>query len=589
MLRVQNEELAQERRTLAQTHDRYVALYDFGPIPYVTLTSQGIIEEINLTGCKMLGTERSRIMGFPLLSFIFPPDRRKLIDHLMRCRRGAATMQAELRLLTRQGAVVPAQLSSTRAPSMDGRGVSFRTAITDLTELKVVEEERNQLIIQEQAARAANQAKDEFLAMVSHELRTPLSAVLLWSRLLSSGKIKDAEREEAIGAIEHSAKAQQQLIDDLLDVSRALSGKLRLEMHETQISPAIEAAIEAVRPMALAKGVRLKSRLQETGLVRADLDRMQQVVWNLVTNAVKFTARGGTVEVRLHQAGEFIEISVKDTGRGILPDFLPYVFDRFRQYEEGSTRGYGGLGLGLAIAKQLVEAHGGTIHAQSAGRGKGSLFTTLLPLVTSVPPLDEPMEEAKKEQEQGGQGGAEDEQSPLACAPAREGGLRGIHVVLAEDEPLTRHVIERVLQQAGARVTAVASAREAREVLASFIAPPAPPRPSPLPESQGGAGDGNPTQAKVVLISDIAMPEEDGLQLIRSVRQMEARGGQGGERQHSKPIPAASLSALVTDGDRDASLAAGFQMHVAKPIEPDDLVNIVADLAGRRRVASTEW
>ena len=431
-----------------------------------------------------------------------------------------------------------------------GGFLGFAKVCRDLTERRLAEERQQKLLEQEKLARweaeKAMRVRDEFLAIVSHELRTPLTAVLLWARLLRTGAVKERERNRALETIEQSAEAQRQLIEDLPDISRITSGKLRLNVRDVEPGPVVHAAVEAVRPMADAKGVRIETSLGPAagtvgaGTVRADPDRLQQVVWNLVNNAVKFTARGGRVRVALARTDDALRVTVSDTGKGIDPCFLPEVFDVFRQADAGLTREHGGLGLGLSISKRLVEMHGGTIRAESAGEGRGATFTVELPLA-----------EAEAERPGGPPAGAAAvaaaEGVPFTPSPV----LQGVRVLLVEDELHTRAVVQWLLEQCGADVTSFDAAAQALDALRG-----APPE-CPFD----------------VLVSDIAMPGQDGYELIRQVRAMEQECGA------PRPLAAAALTAYARDADRGVALEAGFQTHLPKPVEPQALVQAVAALA----------
>jgi signal transduction histidine kinase len=383
-----------------------------------------------------------------------------------------------------------------------------------------------------QEAEEANRMKDEFLATLSHELRTPLNAMLGWAQVLRMGKLDPAASARALETIERNARAQAQLIADLLDVSRIITGKLRLDFQPVELRRIVDAALDSVRPAADAKGIRLGVSLGPLASpVLGDADRLQQVIWNLLSNAIKFTPRDGAVEVRLRQNGASAEVRVSDTGAGIRPDFLPYVFDRFRQAESTITRSHGGLGLGLSIVRHLVELHGGTVEVQSEGEGKGATFSVLLPVRPAV--AETPVLVESKAAE--------------ASPWGRTELLRGLCVLVVEDEEDTRELLITALEQCGAEVLAAASTAEALARL-----------------------DERPPD---VLVSDLAMPDEDGYALIRKVR---ARPAERGGR-----VPAAALTAYARAEDRVRSLAAGFQMHVPKPIDPAGLVSMVAALAGR--------
>ena len=541
-VRAQNEQLLEVKRSLEQSRDRYADLYDFAPIAYITLNIDGVVKEINLTGTTLLDHERSHIIGMPFASYVHDKDRSLFFAHLRRCRGGAAEskegVRSEMRLVSRKRRVFPAELFSRAWP--DGP-VAYQTVISDLTEQKTIEEEKRQLILREQAARAAAEAKDEFLAVVSHELRTPLTAILLWAKLLRSGHVTANQEEVALAAIEHSASAQEQLIEDLLDISRLVSGRLRLEIREADIVGVIQEALDTVRPAAELKGVQLASDFgSQLGTARIDPDRIRQVVWNLVHNAVKFTPAGGRVTLALHRSRSALTISVNDTGRGIAREFLPHVFERFRQADAGSTRTHGGLGLGLAIAKQLVELHGGTIQVESAGNGKGAAFTVELPTATSISRPAKASQEPRRAAVEN-----------FVARPV----LRDARILLVDDDPYTRDVVAWLLEQCSAKVTTVDSARAALAEIERM--PQAPAQGQPLPFH--------------LIISDIAMPDQDGYELIRQVRKLESARG-------AAPVPAIALTAYVRERHREQALAAGFAEYIPKPIDPDKLIEAAVRL-----------
>jgi signal transduction histidine kinase/CheY-like chemotaxis protein len=385
----------------------------------------------------------------------------------------------------------------------------------------------------EQRARAtadeANRLKDEFLATVSHELRTPLNAILGWSRMISTGLVDEARRTRALETIDRNAVAMAQLIEDLLDVSRIISGKMRLEIETLDLTKVVEAAIDSIRPAALAKEIVIRSMLEPApGPVLGDPNRMQQVVWNLLSNAVKFTPRGGRVEVLLRRVGSHAELCVSDTGAGIAAEFVPHVFDRFRQADGKITRAHGGLGLGLAITRQLVELHGGSVQATSEGVGHGAVFTVRLP-VSAMRPV----------------GSELNPRTSTGAHPKVHVELRGLRLLAVDDDEDSRRLLQSVLETAGASVTLASSVDEAMEAFDREV-----------PD---------------VLLSDIGMPGKDGLELIRLVR---ARSPERGGK-----VPAAALTAYARGTDRTRVLSAGFLMHLPKPIEPDELVAVVASLA----------
>ncbi|MBV8860024.1 MAG: PAS domain S-box protein [Acidobacteria bacterium] len=384
-------------------------------------------------------------------------------------------------------------------------------------------------------AQESSRLKDEFLATVSHELRTPLTAILGWAHMLRTGQFNDESARRAFETVERNARAQAQLIDDLLDVSRIITGKLRIDVRPIDPNTFIEAAVEAVRPAAEAKGVRLQKVL-DTGTVTVSGDpvRLQQVVWNLLSNAIKFTPRGGRVQVRLERVNSHVEVAVSDTGSGIPAEFLPHVFDRFRQADQKTTRQHGGMGLGLAIARHLVELHGGTVRAESAGEGQGATFTVLLP----VAPVYQAGEESVRVHP-----------AARSTLPSFElfDRLDGVKVLVVDDEPDTREMLKAGLGQCGASVFVAASAAEALE------------------EIEKSAPD--------LIISDIGMPGEDGYELMKRVRKLPPeRGGR---------VPAIALTAYARVEDRMQALRVGYQMHVPKPVELAELAAVAASLARR--------
>ena len=406
-------------------------------------------------------------------------------------------------------------------------------SIEDITERKLFEQQRDRLLTQEQAARyaaeASIQSKDEFLSIVSHELRNPLTAILGWIQLLRNPAFDSAKTDQALATIECSARAQAKLIEDLLETSRITAGKFRLNIRAISLAPAIESAIEITRPSAEAKNIHIEAVLTpEIVWVSGDLDRLQQVLLNLLSNAIKFTPAGGRVTVKLSSTGSVAQIQMSDTGQGIKADFLPYVFERFRQADGSSTRTEGGLGLGLAIVEHLVSLHRGTISAASPGDGQGATFIVKLPRLQII------------------KGDSEDNTLPLQISSSL---LEGLHVLIVEDEISLRELVKTILEHFGAEVT---EANSAKNAIAHLTANP-------------GAYD--------VLLSDIGMPEEDGYALICQVRKLSRElGGQ---------IPAAALTAYVREEDRQKSVAAGFQRHINKPVHPEQLVSIVAELAYR--------
>jgi signal transduction histidine kinase/ActR/RegA family two-component response regulator len=412
-----------------------------------------------------------------------------------------------------------------------GRVWSYR----DITESRRVEEQRQQLLESERAARSASERmsslKDQFLATLSHELRTPLNAIVGWSQILRSGGPGHADLQKGLETIERNARIQAQLIEDLLDMSRILSGKVRLDIQKTDPTTLIDAALETVRPAADAKGIRIEKVLDPLGgLLSADPSRLQQVMWNLLSNAIKFTPRGGKVQVLLERINSHIEISVTDTGIGIPREFLPHVFERFRQADATTTRRYGGLGLGLSIVKHLIELHGGSISVDSRGEGLGTTFRVALPLMIVHQTAH-----------------GDDREHPKASVPIgadyRDVDLSGVTVLVVDDEPDARGMLERVLGDCSARVLTAGNADEALLLLKN--------------------------ERPHVLVSDIGMPGVDGYELLKRARTLAP--------PHNN-FAAIALTAFARSEDRTRALRAGFLMHLSKPVDAAELLASVSSV-----------
>jgi PAS domain S-box-containing protein len=426
----------------------------------------------------------------------------------------------------------------TKIQFMDGESIGRVWCFRDITEHKQAEKQRQMLLERTEAARmdadVANRAKDEFLAVISHELRTPLNAITGWADLLLAGDMTPEKRRHAVEVIGRNAKAQEKLIEDLLDVSRIMAGKVRLNVDAVEPIDFVEMAVEAVRPTAHTKDIALNVTLDpDAGTVMGDRDRLQQIIWNLLTNAIKFTPRHGKVLVRLRRQDSSVEIVVEDNGQGITREFLPFVFERFRQADTSFTRSKGGIGLGLAIVRHLVELHGGAITAYSDGEGHGAVFTLTLPIApirrrNTVMPSRTP----------------ESPVPPLFISPPE---LEGLRVLVVDDEPDARDMLHSMLGHCKVVVTVASNAAEALNLLRTT-------RPD-------------------VLVSDIGMPGEDGYDLIRKVRALAAvEGGR---------TPAVALTAYARQVDRTQALKAGFDMHVPKPIDPSELAIVIANLHAR--------
>jgi len=409
----------------------------------------------------------------------------------------------------------------------------------EISERKQAEEARAQMLLREQAARAdaeqANRTKDEFLATLSHELRTPLSAILGWSHLVRTGKLDEPQMSRAFETIERNARSQSQLIDDLLDVSRIITGKLQIEPRPVDLTAVIEDVIEGVRPALEAKNIQLETGLEADGcFVSGDANRLQQVFWNLLSNAIKFTPEQGEVRVKADQLDGHVRVSVSDSGVGITPEFLPHIFDRFRQADGSTTRVHGGLGLGLSIVKHLVQLHAGEVTVESAGKAKGATFTVSLPVAADV---------ATDKIGDGNSIKLDYDALPSSFSTLFE----GLRILVVDDEADSRDLVSTILTRCGGQVQTCESTAEALKTFRTW-----------KPD---------------ILVSDIGMPKEDGYTFIRKLRKQKLKW--------AREIPAIALTAYATDDDRARALSAGFQMHVAKPIEPETLVKSIADATGR--------
>lgn len=493
-----------------------------------------------------VGPQTVEILGYPLSDWyidnfwekhMYPEDREWVIRYCQESSLILDNYEFEYRMLAADGRIV--WLYDIVNVVRDENGPQLLHGfMLDITDRKQAEQEREQLLEREQAARAdaeaANRMKDEFLATLSHELRTPLNAILGWTQLLRSRKFDEATTGRALETIERNTRSLTQLIEDVLDVSRIIRGTLHLKTHRVKLVTLVEAAIDTVRPAAEAKEISIKCKFDpEVGVVVGDTNRLQQVVWNLLSNAVKFTSKEGRVDVQLQRIESSVQIRVSDTGVGIAGEFLPHVFERFRQADSSITRSHGGLGLGLAIVRHLVELHGGTVSVESPGVGQGATFIVNLP-----------MRAIYVEANTGEQlSSLVDVQEANNYLPR----LDDLRVLIVDDEADARHLLTTILGQYGAQVIAAASASDALFALEQY-------RPH-------------------ILVSDIGMPQEDGYALIRQVRALPTdRGGR---------IPAVALTAYARAEDRTQALLAGFQLHVPKPVNPAELAAVVANLTGR--------
>jgi PAS domain S-box-containing protein len=526
-------EITEQRRAtaaLADSEERLRLAVEAGGVAEweFDLVIQRLYWSPRLRDLLRIGAEAKADMEL-LRSLVHPDDRAvrdKVLSEALNPA-GNGSYRVDFRIRHPDGSVVWIE-SRGRAIFSEIDGVRTATIIRgtmmDVSERKLAE---LALIESKRAAEAANEAKDQFLANVSHELRTPLSALLLWVKLFQDAKTPpQAQFQDGLEAIRRSAEALHELVEDLLDISRISAGKVRLELQPTEVASVVSAAIDAVRPAAEIKGVQIESMLDEGGVMRADPVRLKQIVWNLLSNAVKFTPAGGRVTIAMARHDGEVELCVADTGRGIAPELLPHVFDRFVQANVPGGGPKGGLGLGLAIAKQLVELHGGRISATSAGDGQGATFTVKLPLQPATPP-------GKPSQNKQGNGAND---------------LADCNILLVEDETNTRTALSALLRARGAKVTAVNSAEAAIRAFSED-------RPD-------------------VIVCDIGLPSADGNALLRQIRTREAA-------EKAVLVPAIALTAYACEQDRRRSFESGFQRHVAKPADPDRLVAIIRKVTDR--------
>jgi PAS domain S-box-containing protein len=530
---------------LREAHSRLSFHVENTPLAVIEWDNEFRVSRWSSSAESIFGWKAEEVRGRRIEDwrFVFAEDV-EAVEQLTSRQRGGIEQQgvSRNRNYTKDGSILYCDWYNSVLRDRDGNLQSVLSLVLDVTAGRQAAEERAQFLAREQSARReaeeANRIKDEFLATLSHELRTPLTAIVGWAHILSAGRLDPAKYPQVFEIILRNAKSQGQLIDDLLDVSRIITGKLHLEAESVDLSVVIKAAVNSVRLAAQAKGIRLEMEFDpHAGLVSGDAHRLQQVIWNLLANAIKFTPNDGRVQVCLRRAESFVIVKLSDSGQGITPEFLPYVFERFRQAEGGTARQYHGLGLGLAIVRHLVELHGGTVHAESEGHGQGATFTVKLPLSTPLDPPGQPADTGKGSTSPSGR-------SETTVDRPR---LRGLRVLIVDNEADARQVVMTILEQSGAEAVAVSSAKEAMETWRSW-------RPD-------------------VLVSDIGMPVEDGYALIRSVRARPA--DEGGL------VPAVALTAYVAVEDRLRILSAGYQLHVSKPVEPNALIDAVASVAKR--------
>lgn len=523
-------ELQRAEESLRQTDDMLRAVVDASPVAIITLSLDYQVLTWNKTAEQIYGWKSFEILHQPL-PVISESYKNAFTACVERVLQSQTLKNLEFRHLRKDGSEVDINVSLAPIHDSEGNSSCFIMTAVDITLNKQVEAERRVLLQREQKARAeaekASRIKDEFLAVVSHELRTPLNAILGWTKLISSGRIKPERFEQALEVIDRNATLQAQLVEDLLDVSRIIRGKLNLELNPVDLKSVIRQTVETLALAAEAKSINVQLKLADNvACVVGDSNRLSQILWNLLSNAIKFTPEGGSIEINLQEVNSMVQIQVSDTGVGISSDFLPAIFEYFRQADGSTTRSKGGLGLGLAISRNLVEAHGGTILAESLGEEQGATFTVKFPIKSSnIKP--QPLPESKDSDKQ----------------------LNGIKALIVDDEPDARELLAFILEEQGAEVELANSAETALHKLKSFV-----------PD---------------ILISDIGMPVEDGLSLLKKVRQLPYnRGGD---------VVAIALTAFASEEDCRKSLDAGFQIHLAKPFDADELINAVINLTETRK------
>jgi PAS domain S-box-containing protein len=528
------------RKQAYEERERLAAIIDSSDDAIVSKTLEGVITSWNRGAEQMFGYSAAEAIGQHITMIIPPELHPEEDDVLAHIRRGEKFDHYETVRQTKDGRKVDISLTVSPLKDAEGRIVGASKVARDITLRKRADEERERLRAREEAARRtaeeANRIKDDFLATVSHELRNPLNSIVGWVGLLRSGKLDEKTVARAVEAILRASRAQDQIIGDLLDVARIVNGRMRLDIRPVQLIEVLESAIDAIRPAAEARQIRLQALLDPAASPLAgDPDRLRQVFWNLLSNAVKFTSKNGRIQIISQRINSHIEVVVSDTGIGIEPELLPYVFDRFRQGDSGSNRQSSGLGLGLAIVRNLVELHGGTVRVESKGHGQGASFTVRLPTLIALSAGDE--EERVHP--------TIEEITSVEAAPS----LMNVKVLVVDDEPGAREIASTILAQAQAEVRTAESASEALEVMDQW-----------QPD---------------VLVADIGMPNVDGYEFIRQVR---ARSPESGGA-----VPAAALTAYARTQDRLRVLSEGYQMHVPKPFQPAELVTVVASLVKRLR------
>jgi len=513
---------------LQRSEAKFRAIFEGAPSGIALLNQERQFAEVNPAMCKLLGRSRQEVMGRSIIEFA-PGDGQSQIAAVLRNLETTGKYRGAFPMIRKDGSIAEIEWNMSNDPAA---GIQLAIAV-DITQEMRSEAERERLLASERAARSeaerANRVKDEFLATLSHELRNPLNAIIGWASVLRPRHVSP-EFTQGLEAIERNARVQAQLISDLLDVSRIIAGKLRLDVEFLDPTEVVRSALDAVMPAAQAKQIDVRQRLLADAVkIRGDSARLQQVIWNLLSNAVKFTPKGGRVEVELVQVDSNIELSVVDNGRGVRPEFLPHLFERFRQEDASVTKSYSGLGLGLAIVKHLTEMHGGSVRAASEGEGKGATFVVSLPVsaMSNAAPTDS-------------------RQIRLHAHLAQPLTLAGVRVLVVEDDSDARALIALMLREVKAEVSEAGSVDEALSMITSF-------RPN-------------------LLVSDIGMARRDGYDLIRNVRSLGLSAAE---------LPAIALTAFARLEDRREALLAGYQMHLSKPVDSQELLAAVASLVGR--------
>lgn len=508
------------------------AIIDSSDDAIVSKNLQGIVTSWNKGAERIFGYTAEEMVG-QSITRLFPAEKQNEEPQILaRLQKGERVDHFETQRLKKDGSIVDVSLTISPIRNTDGVIVGASKIARDITFQKVAQQQVKAAALE---AERQGRMKDEFLATLSHELRTPLQSIRGWTQLLLSSEFDAEEVKQGLEVIDRNACAQTRIIEDLLDMNRILSGKVRLDVQRVELPSIIEASIETVKPAAIAKNIRLHAVLDPLALpVIGDPSRLQQIFWNVLSNAIKFTPNGGKVMVALERVNSHLEVSFSDTGIGINPQFLPHVFERFRQADASSTRTHGGLGLGLAIVKHLTELHGGSVRVKSAGEGQGTTFSILLPLAV----IHAPHENSER---------SHPAASHASTTGAQIPSLQKVSLLVVDDEEDSRTLLQVMLSKAGATVTTAASAKQAIELWKKFI-----------PD---------------VLISDIGMPEKDGYSLIREIRALPAE--KGGK------VPAIALTAYTRTEDRIKAIAAGFQMHISKPADGAELMTMVASLAGK--------